>query len=209
MLLPPTLFRFSFSWRVHYARCLSGPAHDEPTSYIAPSSPLLSSPFSFLPACRHPAPLWCTLCVSVFMVFTSTIQHLSTCFSLVSFQSPASLSFTLPLSLALNKKSLLIARNLWDSRSLSTYVENFSFSPPFIFIFTFIFLISLRSRRFFFLGVLAFVSFSPVSIFPSRNKLCNCFYYCLQIIYTHVRICAYTSLLYAVFARVRLQGCNK
>lgn len=67
------------------------------------TSPPLPHPFlspflpACLPACPHPAPLWCTLCVSAFTVFTSIIQYLSTRFSLpVSFQSPASLSSTLP-----------------------------------------------------------------------------------------------------------------
>lgn len=77
-------------------------------------------PRALLLACPHPAPLWCTLCVSAFTVFTSTIQHLSTRFSCSpspsrSSRLPLSLFSTSSLSLTLNKKSLLIARNLWDS----------------------------------------------------------------------------------------------
>lgn len=125
MLLPPTLFRFSFSWRVHHARYPSGPAHDEPTVYIAPSSlpPLPDSPFCLpIPAPRsalvHP------LCLGVHGIYkhhSASVDSLPLCLPLPpSPPSPhlvpvASLSSTLPLSLILNKKSLLIARNLWDS----------------------------------------------------------------------------------------------
>lgn len=113
MLLPPTLFRFSFSWRVHHARYPSGPAHDEPTAYIAPSSPC---PSACLPAPRsalvHP------LCLGVHGIYkhhSASVDSLLLLPLSVSFQSPASLFSTSSLSLTLNKKSLLIARNLWDS----------------------------------------------------------------------------------------------
>lgn len=103
---------------------------NRPRTSPPPPSPLFLIPLS---ACLypHPAPLWCTLCVSAFTVFTSIIQHLSTRslspslflpfppFSSL-FPTPRSsclLPPSLPpcLSLILNKKSLLIARNLWDS----------------------------------------------------------------------------------------------
>lgn len=124
MLLPPTLFRFSFSWRVHHARYPSGPAHDEPTAYIAPSSPC---PSACLPAPRsalaHP------LCLGVHGIYK---HHSASVDSLLLLPPPRlvpvaclSLFYLVSLSLTLNKKSLLIARNLWDSASPSTCVKFF------------------------------------------------------------------------------------
>lgn len=120
-------------------------------------------PRALLLACPHPAPLWCTLCVSAFTVFTSTIQHLSTRFSCspspsLSFQSPASLFSTSSLSLTLNKKSLLIARNLWDSAP-----HRLASSSFFLFIFTLIFVRFSRTP--------AFIPLSPSFAFFSWNKL--------------------------------------
>lgn len=145
-----------------------------------PPPHLFLSPFlpACLPACPHPAPLWCTLCVSAFTVFTSIIQHLSTRFSLpVSFQSPASLSSTLPLSLTLNKKSLLIARNLRHSVPHRLTSSFFFFS-------------------YLFLSLYLYILSCVCTVF---NKLRKCFssYYRFPCkLFTH----AYVRLLRVVFA---------
>lgn len=142
MLLPPTLFRFSFSWRVHHARYPSGPAHDEPTAYIAPSSPC---PSTCLPAPRsallHP------LCLGVHGIYKHHSASVDSLLPLpVSFQSPASLFSTSSLSLTLNKKSLLIARNLWDSAPRR--LTSSSFFYLFLHLYSSAFLVHLRLYRF-------------------------------------------------------------
>lgn len=184
MLLPPTLFRFSFSWRVHHARYPSGPAHDEPTAYIAPSSPC---PSACLPAPRsalvHP------LCLGVHGIYKHHSASVDSLLPLplpVSFQSPASLFSTSSLSLTLNKKSLLIARNLWDSapRRLT--------SSSFFYLFLHLYLSAFL--------VPAFIPLSPSFAFFSWNKLrvsaSACSYYCSFFAnYLYTRVCIVVACL--------------
>lgn len=187
MLLPPTLFRFSFSWRVHHARYPSGPAHDEPTAYIAPSSPC---PSACLPAPRsalaHP------LCLGVHGIYK---HHSASVDSLLLLPPPRlvpvaclSLFSTSSLSLTLNKKSLLIARNLWDSAPHRLASSSF-FSIYFytyicpLFSYTCVYIPLSPSFAFFSWNKLRVSASAPITVLSS------------QIIYIYVRYCRCMSLL--------------
>lgn len=139
----------------------------------APSSPPFPVPFlPVLPAPRsalvHP------LCLGVHGIYKHHSASVDSLFlPPVSFQSPASLSSTLPLSLTLNKKSLLIARNLWDTaphRLTSSF-----------FLYLFLYLIFVH----FF--VPAFVPFPPVRVLFLKLRKCVRFYYRFFANYLHMR----------------------